>query len=208
MGLGIIGTMTGPLLVVLHTIPRSLFAGVFLVVGVSSNTKMPRFNIVVNDALTSEPQWGSLEGSGITKKILYLISEPRFVQRDEPLLQLRKRRILLYISWQILGIALSVAISQTIAAIGKSPYRAGELTHFDRAMSDVEFIEIFKYFRVLHSANPEYRFPCHHARSHTTPLESPSENLHRQRIQNHGCTYRQQRCRPRKFRRKTSIAGG
>ena len=34
MGLAIIGTMTGPLLVVLHTIPRSLFAGVFLVVGV------------------------------------------------------------------------------------------------------------------------------------------------------------------------------
>ena len=36
MGLAIIGTMTGPLLVVLHTIPRSLFAGVFLVVGVSN----------------------------------------------------------------------------------------------------------------------------------------------------------------------------
>lgn len=36
MGLAIIGTMTGPLLVVLHTIPRSLFAGVFLVVGVST----------------------------------------------------------------------------------------------------------------------------------------------------------------------------
>ena len=35
MGLAILGTMTGPLLVVLHTIPRSLFAGVFLVVGVS-----------------------------------------------------------------------------------------------------------------------------------------------------------------------------
>lgn len=34
MGLGIIGTMTGPLLLVLHTIPRSLFAGVFFVVGV------------------------------------------------------------------------------------------------------------------------------------------------------------------------------
>lgn len=34
MGLVIIGTMTGPLLIVLHTIPRSLFAGVFLVVGV------------------------------------------------------------------------------------------------------------------------------------------------------------------------------
>jgi boron transporter len=35
MGLGIIGTMTGPLLVVLHTMPRALFAGVFFVVGVS-----------------------------------------------------------------------------------------------------------------------------------------------------------------------------
>ena len=36
MGLAIIGTMTGPLLVVLHTIPRALFAGVFFVVGVSN----------------------------------------------------------------------------------------------------------------------------------------------------------------------------
>jgi len=36
MGLAILGTMTGPLLIVLHTIPRSLFAGVFFVVGVRS----------------------------------------------------------------------------------------------------------------------------------------------------------------------------
>lgn len=35
MGLAIIGTMTGPLLIVLHTMPRALFAGVFFVVGVS-----------------------------------------------------------------------------------------------------------------------------------------------------------------------------
>ena len=34
MGLGIIGTMTGPLLIVLHTMPRALFSGVFFVVGV------------------------------------------------------------------------------------------------------------------------------------------------------------------------------
>ena len=38
MGLAILGTMTGPLLIVLHTIPRSLFAGVFFVVGVCSVT--------------------------------------------------------------------------------------------------------------------------------------------------------------------------
>jgi len=34
MGLALVGTMTGPLLVVLHTIPRALFGGVFFVVGV------------------------------------------------------------------------------------------------------------------------------------------------------------------------------
>ena len=35
MGLGIIGTMTGPLLIVLGTMPRAIFCGVFFVVGVS-----------------------------------------------------------------------------------------------------------------------------------------------------------------------------
>lgn len=33
MGLGIIGTMTGPLLIVLHTMPTAVFAGVFFSVG-------------------------------------------------------------------------------------------------------------------------------------------------------------------------------
>jgi hypothetical protein len=36
MGLGLIGTMTGPLLIVLHTMPAAVFAGVFFIVGVSS----------------------------------------------------------------------------------------------------------------------------------------------------------------------------
>lgn len=34
MGLALFGTMSGPLLTVLHTMPTALFAGVFLVVGV------------------------------------------------------------------------------------------------------------------------------------------------------------------------------
>ena len=38
MGLGLIGTMTGPLLLALHTIPRAIFCGVFFVVGVSLNS--------------------------------------------------------------------------------------------------------------------------------------------------------------------------
>lgn len=44
MGLAIIGTMTGPLLVVLNSIPIALFGGVFFVVGVSlcHNQYVPR----------------------------------------------------------------------------------------------------------------------------------------------------------------------
>lgn len=64
-------------------------------------------------------QWGSIESNGISTKLMYLIRESRFVQPSEPLLQLRKSRILFYIFWQLLGVFSSVAISQTIAAIGK-----------------------------------------------------------------------------------------
>lgn len=39
MGLGIIGTMTGPLLIVLQTMPRAIFCGVFFVVGVSNRLR-------------------------------------------------------------------------------------------------------------------------------------------------------------------------
>lgn len=35
MGLALIGTMTGPLLIVLHTMPVAVLAGVFFIVGVS-----------------------------------------------------------------------------------------------------------------------------------------------------------------------------
>jgi len=45
--------------------------------------------------------------------------ENRFIQRDEPLLTVRKHKILLYVSCQMIGVLASVAISQTIAAIGK-----------------------------------------------------------------------------------------
>ncbi|KAL9130999.1 MAG: hypothetical protein Q9217_000941 [Psora testacea] len=95
MGLAIIGTMTGPLLVVLHIMPRSIFAGVFFVVG-----------------------WGSIESNGILKRLVWLVREPRFVQPRDPLLTIRRSRIGLYLFWQALGVLSTVAISQTIAAIG------------------------------------------------------------------------------------------
>ncbi|EAQ90351.1 hypothetical protein CHGG_02286 [Chaetomium globosum CBS 148.51] len=95
MGLALIGTMTGPLLVVLHTMPAAVFAGVFFIVG-----------------------WGSIESNGILQKFIYLQAEERFIQRDEPLLQVRKRKIWLYIAIQFLTVAACVAISHTLAAIG------------------------------------------------------------------------------------------
>jgi len=85
MGLAIIGTMTGPLLTVLHLIPDALFAGVSFVVG-----------------------WGGLDGNGIMAKILYLTREPRFVRTDEPLLQLPKSCIASYLFWQISAITIIV----------------------------------------------------------------------------------------------------
>ncbi|OJD22976.1 hypothetical protein ACJ73_05673 [Blastomyces percursus] len=52
MGLALIGTMTRPLLVVLHTMPASVFAGLFFVVG-----------------------WGSIESNGIVEKLVFLFKE-------------------------------------------------------------------------------------------------------------------------------------
>jgi hypothetical protein len=95
MGLLIIGTMTRPLLVVLGTMPRAVLSGVFFIVG-----------------------WGSIEGNGIISNLLFLATEKRFIQPSNPLLKIPKRRILLFTSFQLFTWAASVAISQTIAAIG------------------------------------------------------------------------------------------
>jgi hypothetical protein len=95
MGLAIVGTMSRPLLVMLGTMPRALLSGVFFVVG-----------------------WGSIEGNGIVGNLIFLVTEKRYVQPADPLLTIPKRRVLLFVSFQLLTWALSVGISQTIAAIG------------------------------------------------------------------------------------------
>jgi hypothetical protein len=95
MGLAIVGTMSKPLLTMLGTMPRALLSGVFFVVG-----------------------WGSIEGNGIIQKLVFLCTENRFIQPANPLLRISKRRILLFVFFQLLTWALSVGISQTIAAIG------------------------------------------------------------------------------------------
>lgn len=95
MGLALVGTMTGPLLTVLQTMPRAIFAGVFFIVGS-----------------------GGILGNPIVERFLFLFKEHRFINPGDPLLKVRERKIGLFIFWQLLGYAMSVAISQTIAAIG------------------------------------------------------------------------------------------
>ncbi|KAI9808754.1 MAG: hypothetical protein M1825_003906 [Sarcosagium campestre] len=95
MGLCLIATMTRPFLVMLQTMPSAVFAGVFFIVG-----------------------WGSIESNGITKKILFLFQENRFIQRNEPLLSIKRNKIKLFLFFQCFGISITVGISQTIAAIG------------------------------------------------------------------------------------------
>lgn len=56
MGLGIIGTMIGLLLIVLHTMPTTVFAGVFFTVG-----------------------WGAIKSNRIVKKAVFLLQEKRFI---------------------------------------------------------------------------------------------------------------------------------
>jgi hypothetical protein len=49
------------------------------------------------------------------------MTEKRFIQRDVPLLKVPKKKIVLFVGLQAIGVAATVAISQTIAAIGQSP---------------------------------------------------------------------------------------
>ncbi|KFX86007.1 hypothetical protein V490_09275, partial [Pseudogymnoascus sp. VKM F-3557] len=95
ISLTIIGTITGPLLIVLQTMPRAIFAKVFFVIG-----------------------WGSIETNSMIQKLIFLFSERHFIQPAEPLLKVRRRKIWLYLVCQIIGVVLPVTISQTIAAIG------------------------------------------------------------------------------------------
>ncbi|GAB7365517.1 hypothetical protein MBLNU230_g6590t1 [Neophaeotheca triangularis] len=95
MALLFVGLMTGPLLTVLATMPLGLFCGVFFVVGFSS-----------------------IQGMGITKNVIFLLSERQFLDPQDPRLTLKRRRIWFYLTFQGLGVAFSVAISQTIGAIG------------------------------------------------------------------------------------------
>ncbi|KAF7357660.1 hypothetical protein MSAN_01362600 [Mycena sanguinolenta] len=87
--------LTGPLLHVLHLIPRGVLAGLFWFMGADA-----------------------LRGNGITQKLLYFIRDKNLTPLDEPLRKVRKSRILLFVGIQLVGFGATFAITQTIAAIG------------------------------------------------------------------------------------------
>ena len=100
VGLLTIGSMTRPLLVALGTMPRAVFAGVFILVG-----------------------WSSIEGNHITTRTLSLFRDRRLAPSDgdadaDALSTLARGKIALFVGIQWLFFGLTIAISQTIAAIG------------------------------------------------------------------------------------------
>lgn len=88
-------TMAGPFLTCYSLISLAVLAGVFISIG-----------------------WGSVEVNAITHQFLHLIRDPNHMKKDDPLVQLSRRKILSYTLIMLLGFALLFAISQTIAAIG------------------------------------------------------------------------------------------
>lgn len=95
-GLLTLGTMTGPLLVVLHLVPHGVLAGLFFIMGVQA-----------------------LEANGITAKLMFLLRDRNLTPPSTPLLQIKRRSaIWWFVVIQIVGFGATFAITQTIAAVG------------------------------------------------------------------------------------------
>ncbi|KAF2201426.1 hypothetical protein GQ43DRAFT_440602 [Delitschia confertaspora ATCC 74209] len=94
-GLLTLGTMTGPLLIVIHLIPQAVLAGLFFVMGVQA-----------------------LEANGITLKLLFLAQDRHLTPRNDPLKGLRKKAVWGFVALELIGFGATFAITQTIAAIG------------------------------------------------------------------------------------------
>lgn len=95
-GLLTLGTMTGPLLVVLHLIPQGVLAGLFFVMGVQA-----------------------LEANGITAKLVFLLKDKALTPGSDPLKRIERRQAIWYfVALELVGFGATFAITQTIAAIG------------------------------------------------------------------------------------------
>ncbi|OAA75596.1 anion exchange family protein [Akanthomyces lecanii RCEF 1005] len=95
-GLLTLGTMTGPLLVVLHLIPHGVLAGLFFIMG-----------------------FQALEANGITAKVMYLARDRNLTPAAAPLRAVARRAaVWWFVAVELLGFAATFAITQTVAAVG------------------------------------------------------------------------------------------
>lgn len=100
-GLLTLGTMTGPLLVVLHLIPQGVLAGLFFIMG-----------------------YQALEGNGITAKILFLLQDRRLATAittpsSPPFTRVQRRAAIWgFVAIELVGFGATFAITQTVAAVG------------------------------------------------------------------------------------------
>ncbi|PNY29118.1 transporter [Tolypocladium capitatum] len=95
-GLMTLGTMTGPLLAVLHLIPQGVLAGLFFVMGVHA-----------------------LEANGITAKLIFLCRDKSLTPANHPLRAIKRRSaVWLFAAAELLGFGATFAITQTVAAVG------------------------------------------------------------------------------------------
>ncbi|KAJ6438490.1 anion exchange family protein [Purpureocillium lavendulum] len=95
-GLLTLGTMTGPLLVVIHLIPHGVLAGLFFIMGVQA-----------------------LEANGITAKLVFLARDVALTPPSHPLRAIKRRSaVWLFVAIELVGFGATFAITQTIAAVG------------------------------------------------------------------------------------------
>ena len=97
-GLLTLGTMTGPLLIVIHLIPQGVLAGLFFTMGTQA-----------------------LSGNGVVLKILYLCRERSLSGSPvtEPLKKIdRQYMIWVFVATELFFFGAAFAVTQTIAAIG------------------------------------------------------------------------------------------
>ncbi|KAI2778676.1 HCO3 transporter family-domain-containing protein [Daldinia loculata] len=95
-GLLTLGTMTGPLLVVLHLIPQAVLAGLFFIMG-----------------------YQALEGNGITAKLLFLLRDHALTPGGHPLAGIpRRAAVWTFVAVELVAFGATFAITQTVAAVG------------------------------------------------------------------------------------------
>lgn len=56
----------------------------------------------------------ALQGNGITKKILYLVQDKDLTRKTEPLHKVRKSRIMMFLTVQLIAFSITFAITQTV----------------------------------------------------------------------------------------------